>query len=77
MFSQPVFCKDCKWNKLSLLDRLLSLSWASKCSHAKAISKEDGKFYVTGKKNDGFRYASLVREYGPCGTEGKLFEPKN
>ena len=75
------FCKDCKWAKVTLVDRILpGLGWRyAKCLHPKigpCPRRLDGDFLASGKKRRAeFFFASTNRKYN-CGEEARYFEPK-
>ena len=69
------FCKDCKFYKLSLIDRLFGLSRLGECTR---FHKENSRmdYLVSGKKEKlEFWYATVVR-YSQCGSEAHFFERK-
>lgn len=88
MNSEMKLCKDCKHFRpypdsgralLNLLIRLLQPEFVRRygtCDKAKIIHEEvsfvDGKVQTKVKP----KYASICREFGPCGPDGKWWEAK-
>ena len=68
-------CKDCKHFALTLTQNMRT----GRCMHP-SVPTIDRAHLITGRMEDKIQdcqYASIVRsENGPCGTEGKLYEPK-
>ena len=70
-------CKDCKFFKVGLIDKLLNGSGFAKCSR---VDLNGGENYVTGKPlGPRYKYCSLERTFvtDSCGAEGKYFVEKS
>lgn len=66
------FCKDCKYFKLGLLERLLGWKEFGKCTHETAV-REGGVNNVTGEKYpDTLSFAINMRIF-ECGPNGKYY----
>jgi hypothetical protein len=63
--TQQKICRDCKWYR-----RFWPNSELSVCGNPK-VRKEAGQL-VSGR----LPFCSILREYGPCFDEGKLWEAK-
>ena len=71
-------CKDCKFSKITLVDRLFFFGYKfARCSIASPITRTD---YSTGKTTTELRYCTNERtDYShtsTCGSAGKNFQPK-
>jgi hypothetical protein len=62
------FCKDCRHFKYNWFTGPAT----GRCHHPVAIADNENTL-VTGYSP---QYATIVREYGPCGKEATLFEDK-
>lgn len=69
------FCKDCKWSQKTGLFR--TVKTYAFCLHPAATTTPPPDI-VTGKQGaESSGYCATMRlSHGPCGTDGKLFEPK-
>jgi hypothetical protein len=72
------FCKDCKFYKLTLFDRLFGMNRFGTCSNATWNETSKIDYLITGKKGrDKHYFASTMRTFShECGEDAKWFEPK-
>ena len=65
MIEEKKYCKDCKW-----VERWTPLSWRNRyCKHPECT--EPFSFVAPQQ-----RFANLARQFGPCYSEGKLWEKR-
>jgi hypothetical protein len=72
------FCKDCKFYKLTLFDRLLGMNQYGVCTNATWNDTSKIDYLITGKRGrDRNYFASTMRSLSrQCGEDAKWFEPK-
>lgn len=67
-------CKDCKYMRIGLFNRLLDGYKYAKCIHPK-VNKFLARYLVSGDSES--YHCETERQFGnDCGHEGKLFEKK-
>ena len=72
------FCKNCKFYKLTLIDRLFGMKKFGVCTKATWNDTTKTEYLITGKKGkDRYFFASTMRSFShECGEDAKWYEPK-
>lgn len=74
--SEIKLCRDCKWHRLSFMDRLLGFGKFAKCAKPELQLSGSGYPLVNGGSSE-LTYCATQRERKlGCGPEGKMWEPK-
>jgi len=67
------FCQDCQFFALSESGR----KEHGTCRHPKAIPELEASRFIAPEFNEPvYKYATIVRKYGPCNPDAQLFKAK-
>ena len=69
------FCKDCKYYRLSLTDRIFGLKQYGECTKFAKLGSEID-YIVSGDKTKAQYWPASVNRSANCGREAHYFEPK-
>lgn len=72
------FCKDCRFYKLTLIDRFFGIKRFGLCTIATWNETPKIDYLITGKKGkDRYYFASTMRSFShECGENARWFEPR-